>query len=132
MHREPNGHPTGILRTSYGHPTDKEPDGHSLQTSEEPDTTDKEPDRTRNRASYGHPTDILRTSYGHPTDILRTSYGHPTDKEPDMTGHEGTTPLWSFLGPQGISTAICTCVFFSDVASGRRFGIKGPGCCYRY
>ena len=38
------GHTTDILRTSYGHPTDKEPD-----------TTDKEPD-------------ILRTSYGHPTD----------------------------------------------------------------
>ena len=62
-----------ILRTSYGHPTDKGPD-----------TTDKEPDKE---------PDILRTSYGHPTDTLRTSYGHPTDKEPDMTGHEGTTPL---------------------------------------
>ena len=72
--------PTDILRTSYGHPTDiLQTRNRTLQTRN-PDTTDKEPD-------------ILRTSYGHPTDILRTSYGHPTDKEPDMTGHEGTTPL---------------------------------------
>ena len=70
MHREPYGHPTDILRTSYGHPTDiLQTRNRTLQTRN-PDTTDKEPD------------------------ILRTSYGHPTDKEPDMTGHEGTTPLW--------------------------------------
>ena len=32
---------------------------------------------------------------------------------------------------RGSSTAVCTCDgSFSDVASGRRLGIKGPGCCY--
>ena len=77
MHREPNVNPTDILQTrnrtlqyrqGTGRPTDIDP------TDIDPTDID--------------PTDILRTSYG-----LGTSHGHPTDKEPDMTGHEGTTPL---------------------------------------
>ena len=63
----------GVCSHSFGHTTDiLRTKDRTLQT-EEPDTTDKEPD-------------ILRTRN-------RTSYGHPTDKEPDITGHEGTTPL---------------------------------------
>ena len=65
--------PSDTPRTSYGQRT-----GHYRQRNRTL--------QTRNRTSYGHPTDILRTRN-------RTSYGHPTDKEPDITGHEGTTPL---------------------------------------
>ena len=64
----------GVYSHSFGHTTDiLRTKDRTLQT-EEPDTTDKEPD-------------ILRTSYGHPTDkepdILRTSYGQGT-------GHDRT------------------------------------------
>ena len=69
--------PPDTPRTSYGHPTDKELD----TTDKEPGTTDKEPDilRTRNRTSYGHPTDILRTRN-------RTS---PDMKEPPPSADAG-------------------------------------------
>ena len=64
----------GVYYHSFGHTTDiLRTKDRTLQT-EEPDTTDKEPD-------------ILRTSYGqgtgHPTDILRTrNRTSPDMKEP--------------------------------------------------
>jgi hypothetical protein len=71
------GHHTDITRASYGQ--------------------ESRHIRPRKRQGSDKEAGIIRASYGHHTDIIRTSYGHHTDKEPDITGHEATTPLCPHL-----------------------------------